>query len=160
MPSDNNNIQSDRQLSTGITRNPPPLSKEAWSDIDTEFMHANQELWDRFRHKKEEPDKFIEDLNLNLAEFLKSKPEFQHEAKEFYKHSKSSNDNDMEELKKKKNLLNKEARQKDASEHERLVACETNRLYNYMLTLQKEKDKAKLTISQEKAYRKDFWRTA
>ena len=52
MPSDSNNIQSGKHLSTGITRNPPSLSKEAWSDIDTELKHVNQELWDRFRNKK------------------------------------------------------------------------------------------------------------
>ena len=57
-------------------------------------------------------------------------------------------------------MLNKKARQKDASENDRLAACETNRLHNYMLTLQKERNKAKLTIAQEKAYRKDFWKTA
>ena len=151
--------KSDKPFSTRITRNPPSLSKEAWADIDTEFMHINQELWDRYRTKTEEPEQFIADLNLNLAEFLKSKSEFQHDVKEFYKHSKPGND-DLEEIKKKKNMLNKKARQKDASEDDKLAACEINRMYNYLLKLQKEKDKSKLTISQEKAYRKDFWKTA
>ena len=32
-----------------INRNPPPLSKEAWADMDTEFMNINQESWDEFK---------------------------------------------------------------------------------------------------------------
>ena len=34
-------------------RNPPPLSKEAWEIIDTEFMNINKESWqDLCAHKK------------------------------------------------------------------------------------------------------------
>ena len=40
--------KSDKPFGTRITRNTPSLSKEAWADKDTEFMHINQELWDRY----------------------------------------------------------------------------------------------------------------
>ena len=33
----------DNSGETEINRNPPPLSNEAWTDIDTEFMNINQE---------------------------------------------------------------------------------------------------------------------
>ena len=63
-------------------------------------------------------------------------------------------------MRKKKNDLNKKARQKDATEDDKLEASEAIRMYNYVLKLQQLKHQEELTKAQEKAYRKDFWRTA
>ena len=84
-----------------INRNPPALDKDAWEEINTEFAKVNEDSWNKFRTKETEPEKYIETLNKSLAEYLKSKPEFQHEAKEFFKHKKPNSD-PIEEMKEKK----------------------------------------------------------
>ena len=142
-----------------INRNPPPLSKEAWEEIDTEFTNLNKESWNKFRTRKEEPEDFIKDLNTTLAEFLQTKPEFQHETKEFFKKCDKKSDN-IEDMRKKKNILNKKAKERDATDEDKQKACEAVRMYNYMSKLQKERDLTKIDQDQEKAYRKDFWTTA
>ena len=71
-----------------INRNPPSLDKDAWEEINTEFAKVDEDSWNKFQTKETEPEKYIETLNKSLAEYLKSKPEFQHEAKEFFKHKK------------------------------------------------------------------------
>ena len=63
-------------------------------------------------------------------------------------------------MRKEKNLLNKKAKLKKASDEDKQLACEARRTYNYMSKLQKENDLTKLAQDQEKAYKKDFWRTA
>ena len=77
--------------------------------------------------------------NPGLAEYVKSKPEFQHEAKEFFKHKKPNHD-PIEEMKKKKCSLNKKAKSKNATEEDKLEAKECIRMYNYLLKLNKEKE--------------------
>ena len=54
-------------------------------------------------------------------------------------------------MKKKKNSLNKKARQNNATDEDKQTAAEAK--------LQKEKDSTELANDQEKAYRKDFWKT-
>ena len=63
-------------------------------------------------------------------------------------------------MRKKKNQLNKKAKESDASNEDKQKASEAIQMFNYMSKLQKEKDLTKLAQDQEKAYRKDFWTTA
>ena len=57
-------------------------------------------------------------------------------------------------MKKKKNSLNKKARQNNATDEDRQTAAEAVRMHNYMSKPQKEKDSTELANGQEKAYRK------
>ena len=149
--SDNKNIR--------INKNPPHLEKEIWAKFDTEFMKLNQDSWDKLKSKTVEPELYIEELNNMLTGFLLSKDEFKYETKEYFKHSQTSTDN-IDEIKEQKNILNKKAKQNDATEEDKIAAKESIRLYNYVLKLKKEKDQTKLAIEQQKAYHKDFWKTA
>ena len=142
-----------------LNKNPPQLDKETWDKFDTEFMKLNQSSWDRPKSKIVEPEQYIEELNTMLAGFLQSKDEFKYETKEYFKHSKTNTDT-LDEMKEKKNMLNKKAKHKDATDEDKLAARESIRLYDYLLKLKTEKDRTKLAIEQEKAYKKDFWKTA
>ena len=108
---------------------------------------------------KKEPEDFIKDLNTTLAVFLKTKPEFQHEAKEYLKKCDKSNDI-TEDMKKKKNLLSKKAKESDATDEDKQKACEAVRMHNHMSKLQNKRQLTKQAKDQEKAYKKDFWATA
>ena len=154
-PEDLQHVQRNIQ----IERNPKALTKEAWEEINEEFSHINQASWDKLRSKEENPDVFIANLNTTLATFLQSKPEFQHEVKQFYKHAKSNKDT-LEGLRQKKNQLNKKAKHTDSTDEDKIEALETLRLYNHMLKLDKERDLAKKIKDEEKSYHKDFWKTA
>ena len=149
--SDNKNIK--------INKNPPQLDKETWAKMDTEFMKLNQDSWDKLKNKTVEPETYIEELNNMLTGFLLTKDEFKYETKEYFKHSQTGTDN-IDEIKEQKNILNKKAKQKDATEEDKIAAKESIRLYNYVLKLKQEKDHTKLAIEQQKAYKKDFWKTA
>ena len=115
-----------------INRNPPNLDKETWEQMNAEFLDSNKESWSQFRAKEIEPEKYIEALNKSLADFLKSKPEFQYEVKEYFAHKKPTTD-PIEEMRLKKNSLNKKARSKVATEKDKIDAKESIRLYNYLL---------------------------
>ena len=52
----------DLQRKVKINRNPPPLSKETWEGINAEFTNINQNSWDKFRNKDEEPEIYISNL--------------------------------------------------------------------------------------------------
>ena len=86
-------------------------------------MNLNMASWAKFRTRKEEPEDFIKDLNIALLGFLKDKPEFQYEAKEFFKKSDKDSKN-IEEMRKKKNQLNKKAKESDASNEDKQIASE------------------------------------
>ena len=122
-------------------------------------MKVNQNSWNMLKNKIVEPEQYIEELNIMLAKFLESKDEFKYETKEYFKHLKKSTES-LDEIKDQKNELNKKAKQKDATEEDKLAAREANRFYNYLLKLKEEKDRTRLAIEQEKAYKKDFWNTA
>ena len=53
-----------------------------------------------------------------------------------------------------KNLIRKHAKKKDATDEDKAKANHALRNYNYILNLQKLKDKAAQTRKQEKSYKK------
>ena len=97
--------KDNNQDKISLERHPPQLTKEEWEDINNEFMELNRMSWEKVKNHDEEPEKFISELNNTLAQFLQSKPQFQHDAKTFNKHPVKSADT-LEELRKKKNNLN------------------------------------------------------
>ena len=121
-----------------INRTPPQLDKDTWHKLDSEFMDVNFNSWTKFKGKIVEPEQYIEELNTTLAKFLQSKEEFIYETKTYFKHSNTSTDT-IEEIKKQKNMLNKKAKKKDATEKDKLAAIESIRFYNYLVKLKKEK---------------------
>ena len=126
-----------------------------WEQINAEFLKINEESWCKFRAKEIKPDKYIEALNISLADYLKSNPDFQHEVKQYFRHKKPKLDQ-IEEMRKKKVFLNKKAKSKNATEQDKVAAKECIRLYNYLLKLNKEKEEANLAREEEKAFRNDF----
>ena len=61
------------------------------------------------------PEQYISDLNGMLASFLESKAEFQKETKQYYKHNPINSD-PLEQMRKEKVSLNKQAKKLNASE--------------------------------------------
>ena len=100
-----------------INRNPPPLTKEASEEIDAKFMNINKESWQNMCAGRKEPEEFIEDMNTTLAKYFSSIEEFQHKTNKFFNHSSKKEDT-LEEMRKEKNLLNKKAKLKNASDED------------------------------------------
>ena len=94
-----------------------------------------------------------------LASFLESKPEFQEEVKEFFRNKPPTADN-LENARKMKNLLRKKATKKDATDEDKAKANQALRNYNYLLNLERTKDAAKKAKNEEKAFKKNFYKTA
>ena len=89
------NVQSETQTSPNnnikLTKNPPPFNKEAWEAKNTKFANINRDSQERLKTKSEEPESYIEELNNILPYLLQSKQKYQHEAKEYFRHSKYRN---------------------------------------------------------------------
>ena len=94
-----------------------------------------------------------------LASSLESKPEFQEEVKEFFRHKPPTADN-LENARKMKNLLRKKATKKDATDEDKAKANQALRNYNYLLNLERTKDAAKKAKNEKKAFKKNFYKTA
>ena len=141
-----------------LTRN-PHLEKETWKKYDSEFSDLNKETWSKLRKGELSADKYIDQLNTELASFLESKEELQQEVKEFFKH-KPPKTNLLEEMKKKKIELNKKARAHNATAEDRSNASQAVRTYNYLQKIAKEKESVKIAKKEEKEYRNNFWKTA
>jgi hypothetical protein len=60
----------------------------------------------------------------------------------------------------KKNVLNKIAKSPKATLEDKVKASETIRMYNYLLNINKEKEKTILANKQNKEYKRNFWKTA
>ena len=142
-----------------IARNPPSLDKDTWRKYDLEFSEINSASWANLRNSDINVETYVEELNENLANFLVSKPEFQYEVKEFFKH-KSPKTNPLEEMKTKKKELNKKAKQQDATPQDRSEANQAVRMYNYLKKIDREKKTVSQAKKDEKEYTKNFWKTA
>ena len=67
---------------------------------------------------------------------------------------KSKKGDDIEEMRKTENLLNRKAKESNATNEDKQKACETIRMYNYKVKLKQERDLTKLSQDQEKVYKK------
>ena len=142
-----------------ICRNIPKIDKTLWNRYDQEFFGTIHPSWRLFCKGEVSVTQFATDYNTQLASFLESKPEFQEEVKQFFKHNPPS-EKTLKEAKKLKNELRKKARKKDATEEDKAKANQALRTYNYILKIQKQKDDLAKERKQEKAYRKNFYKTA
>ena len=59
-----------------IARNPPSLEIDTWKRFDLEFSIVNKDSWTKLIKGELPPDKYIDQLNVELASFLKSKKKF------------------------------------------------------------------------------------
>ena len=125
-----------------LCRNVPKIDKTLWARYDQEFSNEIYSSWKSFTKGETSPAQFATDYNSMLASFLESKIEFQEESKEYFKHNSPSKDN-LENAKKLKNHLRKQAKKKDATNEDRARANQALRNYNYILKLQKLKDEAR-----------------
>ena len=90
-----------RESKIRIAKNPPPLDKDTWKKYDKEFSESNSIPWAKVRNGELEAEKYVEELNTDLANFLLSKEEFQFEVKGYFKH-KPPKSNEIEDMKQKK----------------------------------------------------------
>ena len=144
---------------TQLTRNPPKLTHDVWEYFNTEVSTLNKESWYTFKKGITTPEQYISDLNGMLASFLESNAEFQKEAKQYYKHNPINSD-PLEQMRKEKYSLNKQAKKPNASETIKEQARQSIRAYSHMLKVHKEKKEESLKRQQDKSYRTEFWKTA
>ena len=144
---------------TCLTRNPPKLDKEIWDKINSELCEMNKEEWTNLSRGHTTPEVYVDNLNVMLANFLKSKVEFQRNTKEFFKHN-PINEDPLEEMRKLKMKLNKDAKKPNAPQELKEQARQAIRTYSHMIKIHKEKKRASLAREQDKCYRKNFWKTA
>ena len=85
-----------------------------------------------------------------LISFLQSKPEFTKKVTEFYKHKKTTKATALEEA----------TEEKNATEDDRAKADQAVRNHNTLLKLKIQKDKEHKKKAENKAYSKNFWKTA
>ena len=85
------------------------------------------------------PAKFVENLNVMFASFLETKPEFQRTTRLFYHHN-PINVEPIEDLRKRKIMVNKEAKKANATEEVKLEAKSLIRLHSHMLKVKKKKN--------------------
>ena len=142
-----------------LCRDVPKIDKTVWNRYDYEFFTTIHESWKSFCKGEVSSAQFATDYNTRLASFLESKPEFQEEVKEFFKHNPPSNKT-LENARKLKNNLRKKAKRKDATLEDKAKANQALRHYNYLLKIQKQKDDLTIERKQEKAYKKNFFKTA
>ena len=142
-----------------INRNPPTLNKDAWEKYDKEYNDINQKSWDSFRKGFTTPGQFISDLNGTLASFLETKEEFLKVQKEFFKHDQKNHD-PVEEARKLKIELNKKAKLPGGTDEDRLMAKEAIRMHSHVKKVSKERQETMKAIEENKAFKKDFWKTA
>ena len=141
-----------------ISRN-PFLDKHTWVKHDKEFESINEGAWNTFKKGRTTPEQFISDINSSLASYLEAQEDFQKETKPFFQHSKPNKDH-LEELRRLKIKLNKESKLTSAKEKDVALARQAVRTYSHALKVNKEKEKLSVAREEEKAYRKNFWKTA
>ena len=142
-----------------LTRYPPTLDNETWLKYDKEFENSNQDSWNNFKTGKVTPEQFVSDINSALESFLITKKDFQKESKDFFEHTPQK-ENQVEKMRKIKIDLNKKAKLANATKDDIAQAKEAVRAYSHILKVNKEKEKLSLQRQEEKAYTKNFWKTA
>ena len=121
-----------------LTRNPPKLSECAWKNYNLEFQEMTKIEWTSVKKGLTSPEDFIANINVTLANYLQSRPEFQKHTRKFFIHNPTKED-PVEKVRKQKVFLNKEAKKPGATEEIKYEAKQTIRMYSHMLKVQKEK---------------------
>ena len=134
--------------------------KQRWSILISEFCEINKDAWLEFSHNKSTPEQFATDLSGMLISFLQSKPEFTKKVTEFYKHKKTTKVTTLEEATEEKKKLLKLAKSPNATEDDRARADQAVRNHNSLLKLKIQKDKEHKETAENKAYIRNFWKTA
>ena len=142
-----------------LKRNPPKIESDVWEKYNKEFSEMNKAEWTEFTRGQSTPEEYVSNINVMLAGFLLSKVEFQKHTAKFFKHN-PINEDPLEDMRKHKIHLNKEAKKKDATNEIKEQAKQSIRVYSHMLKLHKEKKMSALAREEDKSYRKNFWKTA
>ena len=109
--------------------------------------------WTSVKKGLTSPEDFIANINVTLANYLKSRPEFQKHTRKFFIHNPTKKD-PVEKVRKQKVLLNKEAKKPGATKQIKDEAKQTIRMYSHMLKVQKENNLTSLKKAQDKSYKK------
>jgi hypothetical protein len=136
------------------------VDRERWNELNSEFSELNERSWNDFTHNKTTPEQFATDFNGMLSSFLLSKPEFKRKVNDFYKHKVSKNESPLENAKNMKKTLIKKAKSPEATNEDRAEAAQALRNYDYLLKIKLETDKENKKKEEEKAYSRNFWKTA
>ena len=96
-----------------------------------------------------------EKFNFLLTEFLESKDDLVHEAKEFFAHNPEAQNN-LESARKLKNLLKKKSKKTGATLEDKAKANQALRHYNFLLKKKKESEAESEVRKHEKAFKKNF----
>ena len=134
--------------------------KKRWNELNIEFSELNKDSWLEFSCGKSAPEKYATDLSGCLISFLQSKPEFTKKVNEFFKHKKTTKETPLEEATEVKKKLAKKAKSPNATESDRVRADQAVRNHNDLLKLKNQKDKERKAMEENKAYVRNFWKTA
>ena len=96
--------------------------KTTWVTYDNDMSLITNSIEVQLNSGEISPAEAASLFNRYLTEFLESKPNLLHEVKTFYKHKPESM-KDISDAKKLKTSLNKKAKQKDATEEDKALAC-------------------------------------
>ena len=105
------------------------------------------------------PKQAAELFTTELAKFIESKSELQHEVKEYFKHKPISTKN-IDEAKVIKNKLEKISKNHAESDTKKSLSCKALRNHNYLVKEQRVKSEAREIRDQEKAYQNNFFKFA
>ena len=120
----------------------------------------NKESWIQFSHGKSAPEQYATDLSECLISFLQSKPEFKKKVNEFFRHKKTTKATPLEDAAEVKKKLLKKVKSPNATESDRARADQAVRNHNELLKLKIQKDKEQTAMEENKAYVRNFWKTA
>ena len=136
------------------------VDKQRLNQLNSEFAELNEPSWKDFTNSKTTPEQFATDFNAMLSSFLLSKPEFKRKVNNYFKHKESKNDSPLEKAKDMKKTLAKKAKSPGATNIDRVQAAQALQHYDYMLKIKLETDEENKKREEDKAYNRNFWKTA
>ncbi len=133
----------------------PFLPTNQWSEYNSELSDVIAPMYHELCQDQMSPKAAGEQFSKALNEYFASKPDLVlEETVNYYQNHEPKT---LAEAKRKKNVLRKKAYGKDATEEDRKAFREAVKTVSYLNKAQKEKDRNKTAIHQEKLYKENFY---
>ena len=134
-------------------------SDDNWPKYNIQMLRIVEPIYKQLANEDITPAEAATQFNNMLSSFLETKPEVVKDVKQFFKHNPRT-EKEIKEAKKLKIDSEKKARQKEATQEEKKLACDALRHYDYLLKEQKLKAEASEIKKQEKDFKKNFHKFA
>ena len=142
-------------LSMCIARTTPQLTSQKWGELDCHLNDLIGPLHHRLSCRETPSNVAADELAGIISFFLKSVPEFQEVEKQFFERKESTS---LEEARILKKELKKKAKKKDATPEDKSNWLKAIKLHAFLLRKKHEKEGASEIRSQEKAYKRNFFK--